>query len=56
MGMSFSIFGLHFETVYFCLAIPMVFSFFTAVSGNNSTITMILIPFLTRETMRMDAT
>jgi len=32
----------------------MVVSYFTAVSGNSSAVTMILIPFLTRESLRRD--
>lgn len=56
-GLLFFYFWVYFETVwpYFRLAVPMVVSYFTAVSGNNSTITMILILFLTRETMGMGA-
>lgn len=39
----------------FCLAVSVVVSYFTAVLGNNSTITIILILFLTREAMGMGA-
>lgn len=53
----FSIFGLYFETVwlYFCLSVPMVVSYCTANSGNNSPITLIVIRFLTRETIGVGA-